>query len=70
MFIEIILRFFRESVSGLLDVPSACKVVFHVIIPKQYWEWDDKSKVFIHFGHSRLGNWLVDIGNFVQRYVS
>ncbi len=39
-----------------------------MIIPKQYWEWDDQSKVFIRFGNTRLGEWEVDVGHFVPRY--
>ncbi len=42
-------------------------VVFHVIIAKPFWEWDQKSRIFLQFGGIDLGNWEQNIGTFVQR---
>ena len=53
-----------EGSEGSLDV------VFHVIIAKPVWEWDDESKVFLRFGSKHLGGWKRNIGNFVKKLVS
>ncbi|XP_064404373.1 E3 ubiquitin-protein ligase RNF213-like isoform X3 [Halichondria panicea] len=50
-----------EGSEGSLDV------VFHVIIAKPVWEWDDESKVFLRFGSKHLGGWKRNIGNFVKK---
>ena len=44
------------------------KLVFHAIIPLPFWEWDDKSRIFMRFGHSKLGHWEVNCGEFKTRY--
>jgi hypothetical protein len=44
------------------------KLVFHAIIPLPFWEWDDKSSIFMRFGHSKLGDWEVNCGQFEARY--
>ena len=45
------------------------KLVFHAIIPLPFWEWDDKSRIFMRFGHSKLGEWEVNCGDFkIPRY--
>ncbi len=40
-------------------------IVFHAIIPKLFWEWDEKSFVSLRFGNPKLGGWK-DIGTFKQ----
>ena len=47
------------------------KLVFHAIVPLPYWEWDDKAtRMYIRFGHSKLGKWEENCGEFkVTRYV-
>ncbi len=42
-------------------------VVFHVIIPKPFWEWDCNSQVFLRFGSKDFGGWNQNIGNFSMR---
>lgn len=37
-------------------------VVFDTIVPLDIWEWDDKSKIYIKFGHSEFGDWKYDAG--------
>ena len=44
--------------------PTSIKVVFHVIIPKHLWEWDESSFVFVRFGCENLGGWSQNIGTF------
>ena len=39
-------------------------VTFHVIVPLEVWNWDNKSSIRIRFGHRKLGNWMCDIGDF------
>ena len=60
---------FRRILRGL-NTSNAIEVVFHVIIPKPYWEWDASSKLFLHFGSYSLGNWGENVGEFEQRYAS
>ena len=37
-------------------------VVFRAIVPLSIWEWDEKSKIYIRFGHDSFGNWNFDAG--------
>lgn len=39
--------------------PPEVTVVFHVLIPR-----NDKCRVFVRFGHPRLGKWNKDCGQF------
>ncbi len=41
-------------------------LVFHVIIPKQFWEWEEKSFVSLRFGNPELGSWEKNYGSFHQ----
>ena len=44
-------------------------VTFNVIIPLNYWLWDDRTQVNLRFGDPRLGGWKNDVGTFsVLRY--
>ena len=67
-----IVYFYRKyDVTGLEcnDPKMSMKLVFHAIIPLPFWEWDDKSRIFMRFGHSKLGDWVVDCGQFkIARY--
>ena len=47
-----------------IDPKTSMKLVFHVILPLPYWEWDKASHMHIRFGHSKLGDWKVDCGDF------
>ncbi len=42
------------------------KIIFHVIIPKHFWEWDEKSYVSLRFGNHELGFWEKNYGDFQQ----
>ena len=52
------------------DVPYGFKpsnehsmtVAFYAIVPLDIWEWDDKSGIYIRFGHHHFGNWRFDAG--------
>ena len=46
--------------------------MFHAIVPLPYWEWDNKkTRMYIRFGHSKLGKWEENCGEFeVTRLVS
>lgn len=37
-------------------------VTFHVLLPKQIWEWDVNSMMFIKFGDDELGGWNYHCG--------
>jgi hypothetical protein len=51
------------------DPEMSMKLVFHAIIPLQFWGWDDNSSIYMRFGHPKLGDWVVDCGQFeVGRY--
>ena len=50
---------FRDSLED-----DTLAVTFNVIVPIQYWGFDDKSKVRLRFGPSQLGSWSNDAGNF------
>ncbi len=53
-----------RTVSGNQGI--TVKLVFHVIIPKQFWEWDEESFVSLRFGNSELGSWEKNCGDFHQ----
>ena len=36
---------------------------FNVIVPRNFWLWDEETKMHLRFGHSTLGNWK-DVGDF------
>lgn len=66
--------FFRLQGSSVDEIdttgmyPSTDKkieIVFHVIIPAGIWGWKENSRVRLRFGHSRLGNWKKDLGDFI-----
>ena len=40
-------------------------ITFHVLIPIKVWGWSDKCRVHLRFGHSKLGKWKKNIGNFI-----
>ncbi|XP_064403130.1 E3 ubiquitin-protein ligase RNF213-like isoform X2 [Halichondria panicea] len=56
------------TVSG--NQGATVNLVFHVIIPKQFWEWDDQSYVSLRFGNPELGSWKKDCGDFSQLHVT
>ena len=53
-----------RTVSG--NQGATVNLVFHVIIPKQFWEWEEKSFVSLRFGNPELGNWATNLGDFHQ----
>ena len=62
----------KYDVTGLEcnDPRMSMKLVFHAIIPLPFWEWDDKSRIFMRFGHSKLGEWEINCGEFkIPRYI-
>ena len=56
-----------SKLRGLTDSLQSIKVVFHVIIPKPHWEWEQTSKVFLRFGCEQLGSWGANVGPFEER---
>ncbi len=44
---------------------ETASVVFHVLIPTSIWGWNENCCVFLRFGHSKLGKWKENIGDFV-----
>ena len=39
------------------------KIQFNAVIQKSIWEWEEeRSTVYMRFGHKELGNWKFDIG--------
>ena len=39
------------------------KIQFNAVIQKSIWEWEEeRSTVYMRFGHKELGNWKCDIG--------
>ena len=49
---------------------KAVTITFHVLVPKAVWNWDQKSRICLHFGHWKLGGWRCDLGQFHEvRYV-
>ena len=49
------------------NAPKTIEVVFHVIIPKPFWEWDANSRVYLRLGREDLGGWSQNVGDFRQR---
>ena len=37
-------------------------IYFKAIIPTHVWGWDEKSAVYMRFGHDELGKWEYDYG--------
>ena len=56
----------KSDIAGLEcdDPRTSIKLVFHAIIPLPFWQWDNKSCIYMRFGHPKLGNWNVDCGEF------
>ncbi len=52
--------------TGTVSGNQGIKLVFHVIIPKQFWEWDENSFVSLRFGNPELGSWENNYGDFHQ----
>ncbi len=50
-----------------LSTERSMDVVFHVIIPKLFWEWDSSSQVCLRFGGTDLGDWGQNVGIFSFR---
>ena len=52
---------------GLKASPKkSVKLIFHALVPKACWEWDDSTTVMcIRFGHPKLGPWT-DCGTFQE----
>lgn len=76
LFVDIILSLYRSqnsdpkktdgySLDGINPSPEKTfRVVFHVLIPKDVWGWNNKTKVHLQFGHFKLGKWEAPIGEF------
>ena len=46
------------------------KVTFHVLLPKDVWNWDQTSSMHMRFSHPKLGAWNKDVGKFTnKRYI-
>ena len=44
---------------------TAMRMIFHAIVPLEYWEWNyQNSSMHIRFSNEKLGNWRVDLGDF------
>lgn len=55
--------FLEESLPALQGSPDQMtKIVFHALLPPHFWNWDDKSAVYIKFSHKGLGCWKHDFG--------
>ena len=39
-------------------------VTFNVIVPQNFWLWDEKTKMHLRFGDYALGSWTADYGEF------
>jgi hypothetical protein len=51
---------------------KSLEVTFHVLVPKNVWNWDNTCKSHMHmqFGHPKLGEWKEDVGEFIiKRYI-
>ena len=57
----------QEKFPGLMAKPpkTAIKMIFHVVVPAKFWEWDETSTMKIRFGNRHLGDWN-DCGEFVM----
>ena len=68
--IIIIIFFFRSQPSsnplaGICeDNKNAVEITFKVILPSQFWGYDERSSLHLHFGHPKLGEWKHNIGKF------
>lgn len=51
-----------------LEAPleKSVNISFHVLILKALWEWDPQSRLYIRFGHPKLGDWS-DCGEFQEK---
>ena len=38
------------------------RIVFHALLPIDFWQWDEKSEVYIKFSHENFGKWEHDFG--------
>ena len=53
------------DITGVHPPPERMiEVVFNVLIPANIWGWNEKCEVHLRFGHTRLGRWKKNIGNF------
>ena len=60
----------HRAVPNIKNVPRGLKpsnehsmrVAFHAIVPLDIWEWDDSSRIYIRFGHTKFGKWKHDAG--------
>ena len=44
-------------------IDKTAKLQFNAVIQKSIWEWEEeRSTVYMRFGHKELGNWKCDIG--------
>ena len=71
LYCDVVYFYRKYDITGLEcnDPKMSMKLVFHAIIPLPFWEWDDKSRIFMRFGHSKLGEWEVNChGEFKTRY--
>ena len=61
----------KYNLRGLMANPEkSITMIFHCIIPKLLWEWDETSCMYMRFENSALGNWRHNIGEFkLGRYV-
>ena len=67
----------RSQTAKLFDVTGfhppeerTLEVTFHVLLPKEAWNWSQSSSMHMQFGHPKLGQWKQDIGSFtIKRYV-
>ena len=39
-------------------------VIFNVIVPRDFWPWDESTTIHLRFGDYRLGDWSSDVGSF------
>lgn len=64
----IIIVYVRRSTDSLVGLNPTHEhfvaVTFNVILPVKYWLWDETFSLSLRFGHSKLGNWKKDVGEF------
>ena len=59
----------RSNISGIREENSV-PVTFNIIVPQNYWLWDDKTTMSLRFAHPKLGSWNTDVGTFkCSKYV-
>ena len=57
--------------SGFQPPPDrTMKVTFHVLLPKEAWNWEKESCLCLQFDHPNLGQWKEDIGEFIKKRYS